>query len=79
LRAALLRRTLGVLVDENINVTWQRVLADQKAKHMLSCIKKSVACRSREVILFLYSALVRSHLEYSIQLCSPQHRRGMEL
>ena len=35
--------------------------------------------RAREVILPLYSALVRSHQEYSIQMWSLQYRRDMDL
>jgi len=31
------------------------------------------------VILPLHSALVRHHLESCIQLCSPQHKKDMEL
>jgi len=41
--------------------------------------KSSVASRSREGILLLYSALVRTHLEFCIQVWSPQHRKDMDL
>jgi len=46
---------------------------------ILDCIKSSVARQAREVILPLYSVLVRPHWESCIQLWSPQHRKDMVL
>ena len=64
-------KDLRVLVEEKLNMSQECPLAAPKDYSILSSIKSRVTSKLREVILPLYSALVRSHLEFCIQLRGP--------
>ncbi|PKU41220.1 hypothetical protein llap_8479 [Limosa lapponica baueri] len=74
LESSSVERDLRFLVDK-LTMSQQCALVSEKANGVLACIKKSVAGRSREVILLL----VRLHLEYCVQFWAPQFKKDSVL
>ena len=69
-------KDLGVLVAEKQNVSQECALTARKANGILGSISRGVASRERERIVSLWSALVRPHLQYCVQVWGPQYRKA---
>ena len=51
-----------------LDMSQQCALAAKKANCNPSCTKSSMASRSRQVVLPLFSVLVRTHMEYCVEM-----------
>jgi ribonuclease P/MRP protein subunit RPP40 len=67
-------KDLGVMVDNKLKPGIQCAEAVKKANRVLGMIKRTIKGRSKEVLIPLYKALVRPHLEWCVQAWWPHHK-----
>ncbi|CAM4625018.1 unnamed protein product [Caretta caretta] len=68
-------KDLGVLVDHRMTMSRQCDMAVKKANAALGCIRQGISSRDKEVLVPLYKARVKPHLEYCVQFWSPMFKK----
>nr|XP_048713273.1 uncharacterized protein LOC125639701 [Caretta caretta]XP_048713274.1 uncharacterized protein LOC125639701 [Caretta caretta] len=71
-------RDLRFIVDHKLNMSQQCNAVAKKVKIVLGFFSRSVVRKSREVILPLYSALIRPQLEHCVQFWAPHFRKDVD-
>ncbi len=68
---------LGGTIASSLKFSQQCKDAVGKANRMLGFINRNLSFKNKEIILPLYTSLVKRHLEYSEQYWSPQHSKDI--
>ena len=64
-------KDLGVSMNANMKVSEQCRIAASKGNQVLGMIRRNITYKEKSLIVPLYKAIVRPHLEYCIQAWSP--------
>ncbi|WP_133434224.1 RNA-directed DNA polymerase, partial [Aeromicrobium phragmitis] len=72
-------KDLGVIISADMKVSEQCGIAASKGNQMLGLIRRNIAYKEKELIIPLYKAIVRPHLEYCIQAWRPYHKKDIDM
>ena len=70
---------LGVSMNANMKVSEQCRIAASKGNQLLGMILRNITYKEKSLIVPLYKAIVRPHLEYCIQAWSPYLRKDIDM
>ena len=72
-------KDLGVTMNANMKVSEQCRIAASKGNHVLGMIRRNITYKEKSLIIPLYKAIVRPHLEYCIQAWNPYLRKDVDM
>ena len=72
-------KDLGVSMNANMKVSEQCRIAASKGNQVLGMIRRNITYKENNLIVPLYKAIVRPHLEYCIQAWSPYLRKDIDM
>ena len=69
-------KDLGVTVNNDLS--WDKHIdaSVKKANSLIAWVTRSVICRSKHVMLNIYKAMIRPHIEYCVQIWAPAPHHG---
>ena len=72
-------KDLGVAMNANMKVSEQYRIAASKGNQVLGMIRRNITYKEKSLIVPLYKAIVRPHVEYCIQAWSPYIRKDKDM
>ena len=72
-------KDLGVTINADMKVSEQCRIAASKGNQILGMIRRNITYKEKGLIVPLYKAIVRPHLEYCIQAWRPYLRKDIDM
>ena len=72
-------KDLGVTLNANMKVSEQCRIAASKGNQILGMIRRNITYKEKSLIVPLYKAIVRPHLDYCIQAWNPHLRKDVDM
>ena len=71
-------KDLGVTFSADMKVSEQCGIAASKGNKILGLIRRTITYKEKQLIVPLYKAIVRPHLEYCIQAWRPYRKKDID-
>ena len=72
-------KDFGVKTNANMKISEQCTIAASKGNQVLGMIRRNITYKDKSLIVLLYKAIVRPHLEYCIQAWHPYLRKDVDM